>query len=185
LKSTINERIHHINSTSKQTESRWINGNLSKFISIIMVLGIYLTSLSGCLETTDLSSTLQGKIVLAQNYMDQKKIDSAITLYKKVAADYPDTTEAATALYKAGEAYDDYLNDWETALYTYEHMASVYPDSEYTDDALFRLAVIYDEKKNDPSKAKQLYQKILDSYSSGDMAEATRNKMINLQNRGY
>lgn len=185
MKSTINERIHHIGSNTKLNESRWITGNISKMVSLFLIFGIYLTSLSGCLETTDLTSSLEGKIVLAQTYMDQKQIDSAINVYKKVATDYPDTDEAATSLYKAGEAYDDYKNDWETALYTLDHMSSVYPNSEYTDDALFRMAVIYDEKKNDPSKAKQVYQKILDSYSSGNMAEATRYKLINLQDRGY
>jgi tetratricopeptide (TPR) repeat protein len=183
LKNT--ELINHINFKPGSKESRWISTNLSKMITIFLALGLYLISLSGCLETTDLSSTMEGQIVLAKTYLEQKNIDSAISVYKKLASSYPESPEAAKALYLAGEAYEDYQNNWETALYTFEHMSSVYPDSEYTDNALFRMACIYDERKNDPSKAKQVLMNILNNYSSGDVAEKTRNKLINIQNRGF
>lgn len=157
---------------------------LAKFTSAALLV-ISLGTLTGCLTSLDIPSTVGGQMELAKIYMARNKVDDAISLYRQVATTFPKDSSAPEAMFNIGVTYQEYKIDWEAAIDTFEDLVLKYPDSARSDDALLRSGILYDEKKKDPSKAMQTYRRILNEYSSGDMAQAAREKIQNLQYRGY
>lgn len=160
-------------------------GGNSLKLSAAMMLLVFLGTLTGCLTSLDVPSTAGGQMELAKIYMARNKVDDAITLYRQVATTFPQDSSAPEAMFNIGVTYQEFKMDWQAAIDTFEDLVLKYPDSSRADDALLRAGFMYDENKKDPSKAMQTYRKILSEYSSGDMAPGAREKIQNLQYRGY
>lgn len=154
-------------------------------MTAVSLLVMFLGTLTGCLTSLDVPSTVGGQMELAKIYMARNKVDDAISLYRQVATTFPLDASAPEAMFNIGVTYQELKMDWQAAIDTYEDLVLKYPDSQRADDSLLRAGFLYDEKKKDPSKAMQTYRRILSEYSSGDMAQDAREKIQNLQYRGY
>ena len=123
--------------------------------------------------------------------MDKKKDRiswlAVIQKYLAVSRDYPPSSIAPKARYKAAKLYEDLYRyssnqkDIERAAESYLGLADVYSSSSLADDALYRAAQIHETQLNSREKASSLYQRIINDYPDGDMVQLAR-EQLNTQN---
>jgi N-acetylmuramoyl-L-alanine amidase len=123
--------------------------------------------------------------------MDKKKDRiswlAVIQKYLTVSRDFPRSSLAPKARYKAAKLYEDLYRhssnrkDIERAAESYLGLADVYSSSSLADDALYRAAQINETNLNSREKAASLYQRIINEYPDGDMVQLAR-EQLNTQN---
>jgi N-acetylmuramoyl-L-alanine amidase len=111
---------------------------------------------------------------------------AVIHKYQNVAKNYPHSSFAPKARFKAAKLYED-LNkfssnpkDLDHAVDTYLAIAEEYPGSPLADDSIYQAAQIYNFQLSSKQKAYTLYQKVITQYPDGDMSQIAREQLNSL-----
>ncbi len=111
---------------------------------------------------------------------------AVIHKYQNVAKNYPRSSVAPKARFKAARLYED-LNrfssnpkDLDHAVDAYLALAEEYPGSSLADDAVYQAAQIYNNQLSSKQKAYTLYQKVISQYPDGDMSQLAREQLNSL-----
>ncbi len=109
--------------------------------------------------------------------------ERCINRYEKIYRTFPESDEAACALYGAGELwaylyrYSKRDSDLEKAISLYRELVEKYKDHRLADDAQYRLGEIYYEYKRDPMQAYVEFLKVDVKFPNGD-ARIKASKMM-------
>lgn len=102
---------------------------------------------------------------------DQKSSEghyqAAIELYKKTISVNPDSENALKALYRLGLLLENYLKDFDGALFSYEEYVRQSKDIVEVTEVQKRIAEIYFQYLQDYEKSIVSYRKLLSLQSSG------------------
>ena len=104
----------------------------------------------------------------------------AIASFDAVASAYPDSPQAARALYTSGELWSSLhlrshrADDLDHALTAYGRVASEHPADKLADDALWREGQLALRRRNDRATAARVIQALLAHYPDGDMAKKAK-----------
>jgi len=97
-------------------------------------------------------------------HFQEKDYQRAIEKYRWVVEKFPDSEEAAEALYRIGNIYQWELIEPEKAIECYNELISRYSDSPLVPEAMFYKGEIYRWSLKDIDKAKETYTAIIDKY---------------------
>ena len=109
--------------------------------------------------------------------------ERCIRRYERVYRAFPETDEAARALYGAGELwaylyrYSNRDSDLEKAISLYGELVEKYKDHRLADDAQYCLGEIYYKHKKDPMQAYVEFLKVEVNFPNGD-ARTKASKMM-------
>jgi N-acetylmuramoyl-L-alanine amidase len=104
----------------------------------------------------------------------------AIAGFNAVASSYPESPQAARALYTAGELWSDLYvisrraADLDRALNAYGRVAREHPGSKLADDSLWRQAQLALRHRHDRAAAARTLEQLLARYPAGDMTQNAR-----------
>jgi N-acetylmuramoyl-L-alanine amidase len=108
--------------------------------------------------------------------------------YRAVADRYPQSEQAGTALYRAGDmyrslhAFSGMAQDLDDAIGLYRHVVHRYPKHALADDAQYRIGEIYYDEKNDLTQAYVEFLKVDIQFPSGDMRPKAKTMLEKLSN---
>lgn len=113
--------------------------------------------------------------------------ERCIRRYEKVYKSFPNTDEAARALFGAGELwaylyrYSSRDSDIDRAISLYRELVKRYKDHNLADDAQYRLGEIFYRDKKDPMQAYVEFLKVEVKFPSGDARLKASKKMDELE----
>ncbi len=113
--------------------------------------------------------------------------ERCIRRYEKVYKTFPNTGEAARALFGAGELwaylyrYSSRDSDIDRAISLYRELVKRYKDHNLADDAQYRLGEIFYRDKKDPMQAYVEFLKVEVKFPSGDARLKASKKMDELE----
>ena len=113
--------------------------------------------------------------------------EKCIRRYEKVYKSFPNTDEAARALFGAGELwaylyrYSSRDSDIDRAISLYRELVKRYKDHNLADDAQYRLGEIFYRDKKDPMQAYVEFLKVEVKFPSGDARLKASKKMDELE----
>lgn len=139
---------------------------------IFLLLALALASCSRTVE-----QDLFNKANLA---LEQKKPAEALTIYRQLLADYPDSKLAPEVLFRIGSLELSEERKPESAIATFTKVTEKHPASPFAHKCLFMTAFIYSNQLNDLPKAKAGYERYLRMYPDSSMAETARFELANL-----
>jgi len=105
---------------------------------------------------------------------------NCIDQYRELAKRYPESDEAAWALYKAGRmyvklyGYSGREEDLDDAVELYRRLVAEHPEHRLADDAQYRIGEIFYQGKNDLTQAYVEFLKVDIRFPSGDMRPKAR-----------
>ncbi|MDZ7697332.1 MAG: N-acetylmuramoyl-L-alanine amidase [Deltaproteobacteria bacterium] len=111
---------------------------------------------------------------------------NCIQRYERVYKTYPESNEAAWALYQAGRLYtglyrysrrSGYLDD---AIDLYKKLLAAHPTHRLADDAQYKIGEIYERYKEEPAQAYVEFLKVDVRFPSGDMAPLAKKRLDTL-----
>lgn len=109
-----------------------------------------------------------------------------IRLYDAVCKKFPNTDEAARALYRTGRLYTGIYNysgltkDLDEAIALYRELVEAYGQHRLADDAQYQIGQLFYKKKKDPGQAYVEFLKVDIKFPSGDMRPKARAMMEEL-----
>ncbi len=116
-----------------------------------------------------------------ENKQDEAKkaYEEAISLFKQILDDYPNTEKAPGIYSNIAKIYSDNLRDYNNAIKFYKEAAEKFPETREAKYAMFMIAFIYDEMLKDKEMAKESYKKFLEKYPKDEdpnekMSESAR-----------
>lgn len=110
--------------------------------------------------------------------------ERCITRYERVYKGFPDTNEAAWAMYTAGKLWTDLSrysgksSDLDRAIALYRELVKKYKAHRLADDAQYRLGEIFYKHKKDSRQAYVEFLKVEVKFPKGDM-RAKASEMLN------
>ncbi|NOQ95401.1 MAG: AMIN domain-containing protein [Desulfobacterales bacterium] len=113
--------------------------------------------------------------------------EKCVRRYEKVYKSFPNTDEAARALFGAGELwaylyrYSSRDSDIDRAISLYRELVKRYKDHNLADDAQYRLGEIFYRDKKDPMQAYVEFLKVGVKFPSGDARLKASKKMEELE----
>ena len=112
------------------------------------------------------------------------KLISAVTRFKKILKDYPESDKADDAAYELAEIYEGYyFKDYEGAAF---YFVKCYNLNELTDKpARYRAALVYDNHLADYVEAVRHYEMALDTCKDTDYLEIAKTRLEQLKKEGY
>jgi len=102
-------------------------------------------------------------------YYDSGEYANALTAFKQLISDYPNSKYADDAQYYIGYINEKKLGYYIQALLEYQELIDNYPNSPYTDDAQLGIGNCY-YVTYDFSHAIEAYQKVIDEYPQTSLA---------------
>jgi len=85
----------------------------------------------------------------------------AINSFKAFVQKYPSNGYAAQALYKVGEIYEKYLNDYDKAILAYKDVQKRFPESQVAVQSMMNNAFLNEIYQQDFKSAKSAYEKVM------------------------
>jgi serine/threonine protein kinase/TolA-binding protein len=102
----------------------------------------------------------------------QTSVPAALVSYRAVAADYPKSASAESALDRLGELYSD-LRRYDLAAQAFDDLARRFPSNQR--DAAWKAAKLYEDKLKDKTRAREVYATVPASSSHyGDAQKKLR-----------
>ena len=102
----------------------------------------------------------------------QTSVPAALVSYRSVAADYPKSAFAESALDRLGELYSD-LRRYDLAAQAFDDLARRFPSNQR--DAAWKAAKLYEDKLKDKTRAREVYATVPASSSHyGDAQKKLR-----------
>lgn len=114
----------------------------------------------------------------------KSKLISAVTRFKKILKDYPESDKADDAAYELAEIYEGYyFKDYEGAAF---YFVKCYSLNEQTDKpARYKAALVYDNHLADYAEAARHYKMALDTCKDTDYLEIAKTRLEQLKKEGY
>lgn len=114
----------------------------------------------------------------------KSKLISAVTRFKKILKDYPESDKADDAAYELAEIYEGYyFKDYEGAAF---YFVKCYSLNEQTDKpARYKAALVYDNHLADYVEAARHYKMALDTCKDTDYLEIAKTRLEQLKKEGY
>ena len=114
----------------------------------------------------------------------KSKLISAVTRFKKILKDYPESDKADDAAYELAEIYEGYyFKDYEGAAF---YFVKCYSLNEQTDKpARYKAALVYDNHLADYVEAARHYKMALDTCKDTDYIEIAKTRLEKLKKEGY
>jgi len=114
----------------------------------------------------------------------KSKLISAVTRFKKILKDYPESDKADDAAYELAEIYEGYyFKDYEGAAF---YFVKCYSLNEQTDKpARYKAALVYDNHLADYVEAARHYKMALDTCKDTDYLEVAKTRLEQLKKEGY
>jgi len=114
----------------------------------------------------------------------KSKLISAVTRFKKILKDYPESDKADDAAYELAEIYEGYyFKDYEGAAF---YFVKCYSLNEQTDKpARYKAALVYDNHLADYFEAARHYKMALDTCKDMDYLEIAKTRLEQLKKEGY
>lgn len=109
--------------------------------------------------------------------------ERCLKIYEKIYKAFPDTDEAAHAMFAAGKlwsnlyGYSSRSSDVDRAVSLYRELVKRYKDHNLADDAQYKLGEIFYKYKKDPKQAYVEFLKVEIKFPKGDM-RAKASKMM-------
>lgn len=106
--------------------------------------------------------------------------DECVALFEGVASAFPNSDQAAKALYSAGrlrlEASARFrkTSDVAEALRLFNELIRAHPKSTLADDALFQVGRLRHDSLRDDDRARRAFSYLIENYPQGDMVEKAR-----------
>jgi N-acetylmuramoyl-L-alanine amidase len=116
----------------------------------------------------------------SKNKGSREKWLACTNLYLSVAKRYPDSDQAAYAIFRAASLYTKLYGysarpqDLDDAVELYRRVANDYPGHRLADDSQYRIGEIYYEQKNDLPQAYVEFLKVDIKFPDGDMRPKAR-----------
>jgi len=129
------------------------------------------------LELLKTLNLLEGKLIEAQIYLKQNKLDKAESVVLQVIAGN-DITLKPEARYWLGEIYYK-RGDKSHAMEEFLKVKYLYGDNSWVTPALFRAAEIAEEL-GDSNKAKELYRKVIERGDKPDLIKQAKQRLRRL-----
>ena len=111
--------------------------------------------------------------------IDRTQADELIGLYVAYADEFPEDTEAAEYLFKAGDMAMN-LNMPRKAVQVFDRILTDYPDFEKTPQCLFLKGYVYENNLGDLQTAKMIYEEFLEKYPDDEFADDAEVSIKNL-----
>jgi len=114
----------------------------------------------------------------------KSKLISAVTRFKKILKDYPESDKADDAAYELAEIYEGYyFKDYEGAAF---YFVKCYSLNEQTDKpARYKAAFVYDNHLADYVEAARHYEMAMDTCKDTDYLEIAKTRLEQLKKEGY
>lgn len=128
-------------------------------------------------STSDIEPFLAfSRMSIAHIYRRIGQYDAAITMYKSVAASYPETEYAMVAAKYIGG-----IQDAQTELKLQQQIIDKYPSTEFAAEAQFRIAELYLSMQhlNNPQQAILEYARVVEKYPNSRRAAEAQLKIGN------
>jgi TolA-binding protein len=104
----------------------------------------------------------------AKSAYDAKKFDESARLYRQILADYPESGNAAEAMFLLGSLYQNEVKDLPGAVELLSGIHEKFPDSPYASRGLFVSGFLCANSLGDIERARTLYEKYLSRYAEAD-----------------
>lgn len=113
--------------------------------------------LTGC----GFSSGLYQDILLAQKYLDERKFQKAVDIYKTILLKKPSLNIKIKVNDQLGEIYSLYLNNYELGIEHFYRIVNYSNEPSWQVRSLEKIGNIYFENIRDYKKASELYLKLI------------------------
>ena len=133
--------------------------NIHLFMSVIAVM-----VLVSCSRLPD-----EGLIEKGKRLEEEEKFFAAIKSYEKLVKLYPTSDYAPEALYRAGLAYTNGLQDFNTAISTLERVVDEYPENKFAAQCQFMIGFVYANNAADTTKARVAYTTFIHNYPDHEL----------------
>ncbi len=116
--------------------------------------------------------------------------EACVRKYEAVYRAFPESDEAAWALYQEGRLYSDlyYLSgrsgDLERAVDFFKRLTGKFESHRLADDAYYHLGEIYYKYRKDNIKAREAFSNVVERYPKGDMTSAAGKMLLVLEKKG-
>lgn len=167
-----------------------IRGFAPRFLILAAIIFAFSGSLHAATSVAEAFQSANAAAIELHRDVDKKKDRvswmAVIHKYQNVVKNYPHSSFAPKAKYKAAKLYEDLHafssnpKDLERAVDTYLGVADEYPGSPLADDSLYKAAQIYHFQLSSKQKAYSLYQKIIKDYPDGNMVQLAREQINSL-----
>lgn len=152
-----------------------------KYSSSLLLI-VLLIVISGCSKKSDTELWDE-----ALNYQKSSKYGEALSAYKQLADEHPDSKLAIKALFESAKIYQSGLDksispqvSLKYAAENYKKITDQYPKTEEAPKCLFMLAFIQANELKDLTAAKANYEKFLKEYPNHEMAPSARAEIDNM-----
>ncbi len=110
----------------------------------------------------------------AKDYVEKEQWQDAIDVYEKLLNTYPDSRWAPESLYKLGDLYATYDQQFEKSVRAYQKLIERYPDSKYNMQASFMIGYRYANDIKDLEKARESYELFLATWPDHELSPSVR-----------
>ncbi|MFH1941959.1 MAG: tetratricopeptide repeat protein [bacterium] len=140
---------------------------MRSFLMKNLVVGVVLAMILGCGRMPDERLMEKG----AQFENDGEYVE-AIDCYEKLVKHYQKSPFIAEALYRAGLAYSNGLQDFSKAVTSLQRVVDEFPDSKPSAQCQFMIGFIYANSAPDTAKARVAYNAFLEKFPNHELASA-------------
>ncbi len=124
--------------------------------------------------------TLEDELFSDESKMiDRTQANELIGLYIAYTDEFPEDTEAAEYLFKAGDMAMN-LNMPRKAVQVFDRILNDYPNFEKTPQCLFLKGYVYENNLGDLQTAKEIYEEFIEKYPDDEFADDAEVSIKNL-----
>ena len=154
---------------------------LFKSLSILMLAVVVFAACSSKQEElkTEIKTMEDVLFADANKMIDKAKARELIDMYVQFGDEFPESEEAPSMLFKAGDMSMN-LNMPKEAVDIFDRIMNNYPDYEKTPQCLFLKGYIFENNMGDLNGAKKIYEEFLEKYPNDDFADDAEVSIKNL-----
>ncbi|MBC8185499.1 tetratricopeptide repeat protein, partial [candidate division KSB1 bacterium] len=145
--------------------------------------GVYVNDaleLSMLIDENKESQNILKKFASADLYLEQKKNDSALSIYKEIAQQDSTKELLDDAYLKIGELCF-YLKNYDESIKMFRHLILNFPTSVYADVAQKNIGDVYHQGLQNSESALQAYELVLTNYPDSVYLEEVRKKIREIE----
>ena len=117
----------------------------------------------------------------ANNFLENKNLREAITIYKEIITKYPNSDYAVKSQFQIAEIYLNDKKEYDIAIDEFNLILKNHPTSNEAKNALFMISYIYNNYLNSYSHAIHNYNLFLKKYPEDDLAPSVKYELKGLE----
>tara|TARA_Y100001960_G_C14493623_1_gene738006 strand:+ start:129 stop:602 length:474 start_codon:yes stop_codon:yes gene_type:complete len=117
----------------------------------------------------------------ANNFLENKNLREAITIYKEIITKYPSSDYAVKSQFQIAEIYLNDKKEYDIAIDKFNLILKNHPTSNEAKNALFMISYIYNNYLNSYSHAIHNYNLFLKKYPEDDLAPSVKYELQGLK----